>query len=237
VERGRDAGVATFVVDALRAGESLELDAGAAHHVRVRRLSAGDRIRVTDGRGRAAMGTLEAPGGRAASVRVEDVREVPRRPAIELYVPVADRDRMLWLAEKCAELEVTSWRPVMFARSRSVSPRGEGEGFATKVRARMIAAVEQSGGAWMPDVHDAVELSEALRAEGSRLLCDVGGDSILSAPATAPVSLMVGPEGGLEVAERASLLDAGWRGVRLAGNTLRFETAAVAAAAIVRARL
>jgi 16S rRNA (uracil1498-N3)-methyltransferase len=34
-----------------------------------------------------------------------------------LLAPVADRDRMLWLAEKTVELGLTSWRPVVWRRS------------------------------------------------------------------------------------------------------------------------
>jgi 16S rRNA (uracil1498-N3)-methyltransferase len=46
---------------------------------------------------------------------------------------------------------------------------------------------------------------------------------------------VIGPEGGLEDQERAALLDAGFRPLALATQTLRFETAALAAAAAVSA--
>lgn len=47
--------------------------------------------------------------------------------------------------------------------------------------------------------------------------------------------LLFGPEGGIDSDEREALLRAGWHPARLADTTLRFETAGVAAAAVLRA--
>ena len=49
------------------------------------------------------------------------------------------------------------------------------------------------------------------------------------------VTIVIGPEGGLEDSERAAFLGAGFRPLALAAHTLRFETAALAAAAAVTA--
>jgi len=54
---------------------------------------------------------------------------------------------------------------------------------------------------------------------------------------SAPVTIAVGPEGGLEASEIATLAAAHFQPVRLGGNILRFETAAIAALAIVRSLL
>jgi 16S rRNA (uracil1498-N3)-methyltransferase len=50
-----------------------------------------------------------------------------------------------------------------------------------------------------------------------------------------PTAIAVGPEGGFEAEERDAFAVAGWRAASLGATTLRFETAGVAAAAIVRA--
>jgi 16S rRNA (uracil1498-N3)-methyltransferase len=52
-----------------------------------------------------------------------------------------------------------------------------------------------------------------------------------------PVRIALGPEGGLEESERAQFIRAGWRPVSLGDNVLRFETAGIAALAIVRSHL
>ena len=152
MERRDHTTVATFYADeVLAAGRRIELGEAPAHHARVRRIEVGEAIRVTNGRGAIGTGTLERLTRDLAVVSVEEVAERPRPPHLRLFVPVADRDRMLWLAEKSAEIGVTAWQPVIFRRSASVSPRGEGEAFMRKARARMIAAIEQSNGAWLPE--------------------------------------------------------------------------------------
>ncbi|HET7631219.1 MAG TPA: RsmE family RNA methyltransferase, partial [Gemmatimonadaceae bacterium] len=146
-------GVATFFVEEQpRVGGTVTLSEAAARHAQVRRLREGDAARVVDGAGTIGTGQLVEVHRQDPSVRLQSVESVSRLPDLTLCVPVADRDRMLWLAEKATELGVTRWQPVQFARSRSVSPRGEGPAFAGKLRARIVSALEQSGGAWLPEI-------------------------------------------------------------------------------------
>jgi 16S rRNA (uracil1498-N3)-methyltransferase len=121
-----------------------------------------------------------------------------------------------------------------------VSPRGEGESFRAKVRARMAAALVQSGGAWLPEVAAERELADAIAdaAAGERLLLDRDGVPLLGQAvhgATAPIWVALGPEGGVEAEERERLLAAGFQPVRLGASVLRFETAGVCAMALLQA--
>jgi 16S rRNA (uracil1498-N3)-methyltransferase len=239
VDRRDRASVATFFADAVLArGASIELSEEAAQHARVRRIEVGAEVRIANGRGSIAHGILRRLTKAVASVQLDEVTDVAPAPPLRLFVPVADRDRMLWLAEKSAELAVTEWQPVVFRRSLSVTPRGEGDGFRRKVRARMIGALEQSGGAWLPEIHAELPLADALvrsgDLRGERFLMDVAGSPLMSQRATA-ASVMIGPEGGLDEAEREMILDAHrWLPVSLGETTLRFETAGVVAAGILR---
>jgi 16S rRNA (uracil1498-N3)-methyltransferase len=145
---------------------------------------------------------------------------------------------MLLLAEKAVELGASVWRPVVYRRSRSVSPRGEGEGFRDKLHLRMIGALEQSGGAWLPTLHPEVELDAALQADSglSGILLDGGGQPLLALRDSLipPVAIAFGPEGGLERDEQALFAARGWRPASIGANVLRFETAGIAALALVR---
>lgn len=240
MDRRHRAVLATFFADEpLLPGASLTLPGDVARHIHVRRLREGDALRLTNGRGAIAEATLERLPKDEALVVIGDVVDVPRPAHLSLLVPVADKERMLWLAEKSAELAVTSWQPVLFQRSASVSPRGEGEKFAQKVRARMIGAIEQSGGAWLPEIALELSLAEALvrpaSVSGARLLLERGGRSLVDLRPNA-ADLMVGPEGGVEPFERALIVDEhGWLPASLAETTLRFETAGVVAAGVLRA--
>jgi len=238
VERGRRSVVATFfVAGALDVGAVVTLGDEAAHHMHVRRLAAGQRVGVVNGAGSAAGGTLVRLGRFDAEVALDETWQMPRPAAVHLIVPVADRERMLWLAEKSAELGATSWRSAAWRRSRSVSPRGEGPRFRDKVRARMVAALEQSGGAWLPEILPDAPLPDTLAAaeHGTRLWLDRDGEPLLAAIGPSPVTIVVGPEGGVEDEERDQLTRCDFRAVSVGESILRFETAGVAALATVRA--
>jgi 16S rRNA (uracil1498-N3)-methyltransferase len=226
-----------FAHEPLTGGALVALGEDAAHHARVRRLEVGEPVALRDGAGGTGVGRLARLARSHAAVELHAVVHVPLPPPVHMLVPVGDRDRMLWLAEKCVELGATSWRPVLWRRSRSVGPRGEGSAFHQKVRARMIAALTQCGGAWLPELHpDApVERAAAAAPDGTRVVLDPGGAPMLALEPAGSVSVAVGPEGGIEPDELAHLEAAGFRRARLPGSTLRFETAGIAGLALARA--
>lgn len=238
MERADRAPVGTFYAPGAW-GATVELDEAAAHHAAVKRLQAGDRVRLTSGDGRRAAGVIEMLGKKRLSVAVDgsSVEQVRALTRVELWAPVGDRERMLLLAEKSVELGASAWRPIVYRRSRSVTPRGEGEAFRDKVRLRMIGALEQCGGAWLPTLYPDTSLDAALRDAGrAGLVLDVAGPPLatLAGSLRAPVAIALGPEGGLEEEELALFRDTGWRAASLGANVLRFETAGIAALALVR---
>lgn len=230
----------TFITtEPLTANSTLTLGEDAAHHMRVRRLEAGAAVQLADGQGARATGTVLRIAKRNATVQVAACTLADPLPPLHLIVPIADRERMLWLAEKATELAATSWRPVLFKRSRSVSPRGEGPTFQQRLLARMASALEQSGGAWLPVPYpDAtVETCIAAAPQGVRLVLAKDGAPIvplLPTDAATPVTVVLGPEGGLEPSEVESFVQAGFQPASLGSSLLRFETAGVAALAVAR---
>jgi 16S rRNA (uracil1498-N3)-methyltransferase len=244
-----------FADEALHAPSSLTLGEDAAHHMRVRRLDVGARVRVLDGQGAIGEGVLTQLAKRHATVAVEQVELRESQAPIHLMLPVADKDRMLWVAEKATELGVASWRPVVFKRSKHVNPRGEGLVFQQKVRARMASALEQSGGAWLPAMYPEATVGHALAARPAAVgvLLDAGAPPLLpvlreaasgrdSAPGAgeqqlAAVTIVIGPEGGFETPEVEAFVQAGFCIASLGAQVLRFETAAVSAVAVARALL
>ncbi len=241
MERDHRPGVAHFFsTEPLLSPGALVLGEDAAHHARVRRIAVGAPVTVRDGSGTTASGTLVRMGKQHLELEVESPRCPPPLPPVHLLVPVADKERMLLLAEKATELGVTTWRPVLWRRSRSVAGRGEGPMFAQKVEARMIGALLQSEGAWLPQrfmESNAERAIAALPSDGTRLLLDPAGDPIGSVGMVGPVVIAVGPEGGFEPDETERLVEAGFRRVAIAGGILRMETAAIVALGVVRTQL
>jgi 16S rRNA (uracil1498-N3)-methyltransferase len=240
VEHDDRAPVATFfAAGPFAAGAVVTLAESQAHHARVKRLDEGDVVRLTSGSGHLATGVIAALKKSAVDVTVQRIAPAGARPGVHLRVPIGDRERMLWLAEKATELGIASWQAVRFRRSASVSPRGEGPAFADKIRARMVSALEQSGGAWLPTLlpettPDCIDVDTTTQ----RIVLDAAGaplPQLLALDAARNPVIVFGPEGGLDADERAALTAAGWAAARLAPTTLRFETAGVAAVAIARA--
>ena len=239
VECDDRAPVTTFFSGApFAVGAMATLGEGPAHHARVKRLAAGDVVRLTDGHGRVGIGAVSVIRRSGLDVAVERVDVMDRPGRIDLCVPIGDRERMLWIAEKATELGVATWQAVRFRRSGSVSSRGEGPAFAAKVRSRMINALEQSGGGWLPEVLTDTTLAGLTAVTGAlTILLATDGMPLLSllGGLHASATVLFGPEGGLEPSESEALETSGWLRARLATTTLRFETAGIAAIAVLRA--
>ncbi len=218
---------------ALVAGSELRLPDEEAHHLTVRRAAPGAPIRLQDGAGGVAVGTLLTLGAHA-TVRVESVDHHPAPPMVRLVVGAGDRDRFGWLVEKAAELGVTEIVPLDSALVRSVAGRVRAV-HLDRLRRQAREAIKQSGAPWAPAV-TALRTPEdacAQFAEGTRWLADPGG----AAPARVDygaVTVVIGPEGGLTEAEQLQFRAAGFVPVCLGPYLLRFETAAIAAAVLAR---
>jgi 16S rRNA (uracil1498-N3)-methyltransferase len=235
----------TFVTsEPFSAGKQVTLGEEEAHHIRVRRLDVGTRVALLDGQGLRGTGTLVRIAKRNATVEVEAAEQESPRREVHLLLPIADKERMLWLAEKACELGIASWRPVQFRRSRSVAARGEGPMFTQKVAARMRSAMEQSGNAWLPAIFPEANVERAIAAApvgvriildgaGVRMTYDAAGAAVgaveVGASLDAPITVVVGPEGGIEDDEMEAFVAAGFTKISLGNTILRFETAAIAA--------
>jgi len=220
-------------------GEVVKLDDEESRHVRSLRLVAGDAVALTDGAGTRRSGLLASAGARRGEGIVGGPLPVARPLEVDLAIAVGNRTHMLWLIEKATEFGVRRISPVETERSRSVSDAGRSEGFRAKAGRRAIAALKQSGGAWLPEIAPVEDLPDYLvRDAGAgvrKVVLDSGGRplrTVLPEP-TEPVALFVGPEGGLTRVELESCVEAGFLPGRLGPTVLRFETAAVAALAVV----
>ncbi len=212
---------------------TVALEEEERHHLRVRRASLGDRVRALDGAGAIAEGVL-VRSGNGLAVQIERVRCLPKPPPFALVVGAGDKERFAWLAEKAAELGVTDLVPLKTERTRSVAA-GIREGHVAALQRRARQAIKQSRSAWAPTVHLPMSVREAAYrgVAGWRWLADARAEPPPPISEDAELVVVVGPEGGLTEEERRQFLEAEFRPVRLAPDLLRFETAALAAAAVV----
>jgi 16S rRNA (uracil1498-N3)-methyltransferase len=225
----------TLLVEAgvLAPGRQVELDESERHHLKVRRARAGERVRLLDGSGGVGEGTLVGSPS-AGRIHVVEFETVPAPVRRGLAVAAGDRDRFVWLVEKAAELGVTDVLPLETGRTAGVATRIR-EQQVERLQRRALEAIKQSGSAWAPVVHPprAVDALATSHADGVRWLADPGGEAPSRVSASEPAWAAIGPEGGFTDAERVLLERGGWKPVRLGRHILRFETAAVVAAALM----
>ena len=185
------------------------------HLTKVLRLKRGKQVTYTDGLGTVGEGAL---GDHSIERGAE--RTVPRPSELNVAVaPPANKDRQRFLVEKLAELGVARlvWLDTRHGSGRVANP--------AKVFSWVLAAVEQSRGAWLMETDSDLVGFEDL--EQPVVVCQPGGDELSLRPRT----VVVGPEGGFAEEEIPPGLDI-WD---LGPNILRVETAAFVAAARVLA--
>lgn len=224
-------------------GDSAVLGDEAAHHVtRVLRLRDGDAVLLFDGSGGEWPGVLRA-SGRGLSVALGGWRDVEReaRLAVTLAQALPAGDKMDWVVQKAVELGAAVLQPLETRRS---VVRLAGERAAKRARHWQqvaVAACEQCGRNRVPTVAGILELSDylaAVRQEDScRLLLSPRGAVRLATlpPPHGPLTLLIGPEGGLDEGEEDLARLAGFQAITLGPRVLRSETAGLAAIAAIMA--
>lgn len=215
------------------AGKRVSLDENEIHHLKVRRAKTGETVEVLDGAGLRGNGKLVQVGPEWL-VEVEAAEGEPSPAPLILAVAAGDRERFSWMVEKAVELGVTRIVPLETSRTSGVASRLR-KPHVERLRRSALEAIKQCGAAWAPRVEDPVSLT-AFAAEpvnGVGWLADQRGDPPSALLDQSAVTVTIGPEGGLTDEERESLVTVGYRPIALGIHTLRFETAAVAAAAAV----
>jgi 16S rRNA (uracil1498-N3)-methyltransferase len=218
----------------IQAGAVLTLDPQEGHHLEVRRAEPGARIRLMDGHGVVGVGTLSF-GRKTAAVHVLDSIRHDRPAPLVLGVGAGDKDRFGLLVEKCAELGVTDLVPLMTERSANVATRIRPE-HIDKLERRALEAIKQSGNPFAPRVHRPVPLLDYIAPVESdlKVVAEQSGARLGGMGPGVSVTCLVGPEGGWTDAELAAVHAEGFVPASFADFTLRFETAAVAAAIVLQ---
>lgn len=241
----RIAGLQRFFLATSWEGPGCALDLTPLHHqlTRVLRAQPGTRLIVLDGRGQACLVEVMHLDRHRAGGRVVVLLPAPPEPALRvtLYQCALKADRLEWVWQKATELGATRLVPVVSRRTVArpgAEPANKLERWAAIVR----EAAEQAQRGALPALLPPLAFDQAIRtAQGVRLLPYEGaagragiGAALArcQAPLTA-VSLLVGPEGGLEAEEVEAAAAVGWQVVSLGSRILRAETAALAALTLV----
>jgi 16S rRNA (uracil1498-N3)-methyltransferase len=215
-------------------------DAVARHAIGALRLRDGEAVTLFNGDGHEYEGILATHGHACVRllVRHDLERESPLR--VVLAQGISSGERMDLTVQKSVELGVAAIQPLMMRRTIVRLAGDKVEKRRVHWQGVVVSACEQCGRNRVPEVAAIMEFAPWRRAwpdrPGLGLMLDPEGETSLAClpRPEGEVTLLAGPEGGFDPAERLAARDAGFVSVRLGPRVLRTETAALAALAAMQ---
>ena len=222
-------------------GEVVFLQGENAQHAKVLRLKVNEQVLVCDGAGREAFCRIRETGDWELSV--EEIRASTSEAAVKVrvYLAFPKADKLEHVIQKATELG--AYEIIAFPSARCVSKPDDKSLKKKLERWQKIAAsaAEQSGRGRIPQVRVlpgyAAALEEAAQSDKALLFYEneqaVTLKMALTQSPYGTVSLLTGPEGGLEEREVEQARAAGLQVCTLGKRILRCETAPLCALSAV----
>ena len=224
-------------------GDFLVLTEENAEHAKVLRLKNGENVLVCDGCGNECVCTVSDVSPGQISLVVQKRQESISEPKVKasVYMAFPKADKLEHVIQKATELG--AFEIVAFPSARCVSRPDDKSLKKKRERWQKIAAsaAEQSGRGLVPEIVILGSYQEALKRAGE---CDLSILFYENERATTlkmaiegnhfdSISLLTGPEGGLETREVEMAKDAGFQICTLGSRILRCETAPLCALSAV----
>ncbi len=237
--------ISRVYVDAeLASGQVIALDKTQSHYLKnVLRLKPGAAFFLFNGRAVIDFEARLLIDGKRLLAEIGAAQPLATEAALasDVIQGLGRTDHTDWMIQKTTELGAS--RISLFNAERTQSPLKPAQ-LDRKLahwRGVAISACEQCGRAIVPAIAFHTRLERALDAvpDSLKLLLDFDGKplaSLLQAPQSS-VSILLGPEGGLNPQEIDLARDSGFQPVSLGARVLRFETAAIAALTIIQSAL
>jgi 16S rRNA (uracil1498-N3)-methyltransferase len=214
------------------------LDENSSRHiVQVLRMKPGENLRLTDGKGLSANATIREAGKKRCVVNIKEklIQPPPARSVFIALSLLKNSNRFEWFLEKASELGITEIIPLKCARTEKQQFRTD------RMRSILESALIQSQQVWMPRLLEPqVYKSWIAQAHADQKFiahCEPRAKRKLSEMINTNLTsqlILIGPEGDFTEEEIMEALQAQFIAVDLGENRLRSETAAVAAAAVLK---
>ena len=226
-------------------GDKVLLGKDQAHQIRdVLRLRSGDQIIVLDNTGWEYEVFLAKVTREQVVGEILQKRKAPGEPQtqITLYQSLLARDKFEWVLQKCTEVGVTRFVPVVTQRTliRDTAIKPDKRARWQRI---ITEAAEQSGRGLIPDLSPPITFEDVLSDlsgfERRLIAWEKQGENIRAALRTADknvphtIAILIGPEGSFTEQEVELAKKSGAIPITLGPRILRTETAAVVAIAII----
>jgi 16S rRNA (uracil1498-N3)-methyltransferase len=200
------------------------------HAIKVLRLTVGDVIEITDGKGTLYQSVLTDTNPSSCRFRVQREIAIPPDP-YRVHIglaPTKSPDRTEWFVEKCVELGVHKISFMSCFNSERASVNMD------RIGKIAVSAMKQSQRVLLPDLAPMIPFRDVLKAdEHEKFIAYVDASQphhlkSLAHPSSTYL-VLIGPEGDFTKDELEMALGAGFKKVSLGTHRLRTETAGVAA--------
>jgi len=231
-----------FYVNPAQVGETTLVIGGTEHKhlLRVLRKQVGDRIVVTDGRGKSYNVVIRSIDSEIAECEIIDAREMFNEPKVEVGIGASllrNPSRFNFMVEKVTELGVRRVIPLLCERTVPHHAR------VSRYEKIALSAAKQACRSVLPDIFVLTNfnaLLESLSGYDLKLIphekteqSQFIGTVLHHHHAAKSIFILIGPEGGFADAEIAQATAHGFVPVSLGPRRLRAETAAIASVSLV----
>lgn len=204
----------------------------AKHCIKVLRLTSGDEVLLTDGKGSFYRAAVDVITGKRCTVSILEKIEWNKPWGNYIHIAVAptkNMDRIEWFAEKATEIGIDEFSFINCAHSERRVIKVD------RVERIVVSAVKQSQKAVVPAINEMTDFKDFIKRpfdgrkfiahcydEDKKLLRDIikPGENVL---------VLIGPEGDFSEDEVAMAIAAGFEPISLGNSRLRTETAALVA--------
>jgi 16S rRNA (uracil1498-N3)-methyltransferase len=218
--------------------EEFALNENSSRHiVQVLRMQTGEDLRLTDGKGLSVLAKIREANKKKCVVQIVEKQKQasPKRNISIALSLLKNASRFEWFLEKSTELGVSEIVPLKSARTEKQQFRVD------RMRSILESALIQSQQVWMPILHEPQNFNscvENVQADQKFIAhCENGKKRKLSEMMEANASsqlILIGPEGDFTDEEIQLAIKHQFIAVELGENRLRSETAAIAAAAVLK---
>lgn len=197
---------------------------------KVLRFQEKDQVVIFNGENKEILYEIIAKEDGAYKVR-QKTELVPQKPKQEIYLffSVLKKDKNQWVLQKCTELGVSHFVPILAQRSEKTGFNIE------RAQKIVIEASEQCGRFTIPTVREPILIETALKEYQSKIdtwfYAEQSEDKQMNDLGDEKVGIFVGPEGGWSNEEKNFFETQKIQPVHIAQFTLRAETACVVASA------
>ena len=206
-------------------------DRGKVHRLRnVLRLEKGDELVVLDNTGSEYLCRIQEPAQERIKMEIVEERDKKEESNINLhlYSALIKKNRFETILEKCTEIGVSSFQPIITKRTETKLPQ-----IPDRWEKITREAAEQSERTTLPELGKIITFGKALDSikQGEKFILQPEKERTLNFSSAGEdkdeLHLFLGPEGGFTESELKEADQRGFKEISLGTRPLRAETAAV----------